>query len=61
MVTPTQLKRFRKKNDMPREALAILVGVSSQTIWRWEAGGAIPEPEQKVLRTVMDGGDGLAN
>ena len=58
MVTPKQLKRFRKKNDMPREALAILVGVSSQTIWRWEAGGAIPEPEQKVLKQVMEGSHG---
>ena len=56
MVTPTQLKRYRKQAGKTREELAVEIGVSSQTIWRWEHGDVrIPVPEQKLLERIING------
>ncbi len=37
-----------------REALAHELGVTGQTIWRWERGQTIPLPEQRLMRRLMD-------
>ena len=52
-ITAANIKRFRKKNVLTREELAVRIGVSAQTIWRWEAGGLIPEPERRLLQQVL--------
>ncbi|KKL28142.1 hypothetical protein LCGC14_2378160, partial [marine sediment metagenome] len=54
MVTSVQIEKFRKKQSLSREELAVKVGVSAQTIWRWEHGGTIPEPERRLLTQVME-------
>lgn len=54
MITARQIERFRKRQSMSREALADKVGVSSQTVWRWEKGETIPEPSQRVLRHIIE-------
>jgi len=51
--TAKSIKKWRIKQLLGREEMAVLVGVSAQTIWRWEAGGRIPEPEQRLIRRVM--------
>jgi len=38
------IKRFREKNDWSQEALARKVGVSLQTVYRWENGTVKPSP-----------------
>lgn len=53
MSMPTDLKRGLKTFGS-REALAAELGVSAQTIWRWMHGQAIPEPEQRLLRRVLE-------
>ena len=53
MRTPTDLKRGLKTFGS-REALAARLGVTSQTIWHWEHGGAITEPHRKLLRYVVE-------
>ena len=50
-MTPRALIRLRKRLGS-REALADRIGVSAQTVWRWEHGDRIPEPEQRLLRQV---------
>ena len=54
-ITAANIKRFRKQNDLTREELAVQIGVSAQTIWRWEKGDSrIPEPERRLLKQVME-------
>lgn len=38
LMTPTQLKRWRKKNYYPQAELAGALGVDVTTISRWERG-----------------------
>ena len=52
MRIPTDLKRALKVFGS-REALAHELGVTSQTVWRWEHGQAITEPHLKLLRLVL--------
>lgn len=54
MITAKQIERFRKTQKMSREALADKVGVSSQTVWRWEKGETIPEPAHRLLQQIME-------
>lgn len=37
-----------------------MVGVSAQTVWRWEGGGTIPEPARRLLEQVIDGSGGAS-
>ena len=53
MVTDKDITKFRKKSGMSREALADKVGVTSQTLWRWERGAVIPRPAQQALEHIM--------
>jgi transcriptional regulator with XRE-family HTH domain len=41
------LQTFREKQQPPlsREALARKLGVTRQTIWRWESGERVPDRE----------------
>ena len=41
--TPERVKRFRGQRTL--EELGSLLGVPKNTVWRWEAGYATPEPE----------------
>ncbi|SHI22967.1 repressor LexA [Sporobacter termitidis DSM 10068] len=40
-----KLKQLRKENRLTQEELARRFGVTQQTIAKWEAGRALPEPE----------------
>jgi len=40
-----RLKRLRKENKLTQAELASRFGVTQQTIAKWEAGRALPEPE----------------
>ena len=40
-----KLKRLRKENKLTQAELASRFGVTQQTIAKWEAGRALPEPE----------------
>ncbi len=46
------VKRFRKKRDLTQEALADFLGVSFQTISKWERGESYPDIE--LLPTIAD-------
>jgi len=37
-----------------REALAHELGVSGQTIWRWERGQQVPAPAQRLMQRLLD-------
>ena len=50
------IKQFRKKYNLSREDLASKVGVSTQTIWRWENTRAKPHKVlQAKLEKIMEG------
>ncbi len=49
----TELKNALKHFDS-REALAHELGVSGQTIGRWERGQQIPLPALRLMRRLMD-------
>ena len=40
-----KLKQLRKENKLTQVELASRLGVTQQTIAKWEAGRALPEPE----------------
>ena len=46
------VKRFRKERDLTQEALADFLGVSFQTISKWERGESYPDIE--LLPTIAD-------
>ncbi|MBQ9228885.1 MAG: helix-turn-helix transcriptional regulator [Eubacterium sp.] len=46
------IKRFRKERDLTQEALADFLGVSFQTISKWERGESYPDLE--LLATIAD-------
>ncbi len=41
----TRLKELRAKKSLTQKGLAELLHVSQQTVGKWEAGGATPNPE----------------
>ena len=53
MRTPIDLKRGVTTFGS-RGARAARLGVTSQTIWHWEHGGAITEPHRRLLRYVVE-------
>lgn len=44
------IKAFRKKHKLSREELASKVGVSGQTIYRWEKG---VKPANKIIKEKL--------
>ncbi len=49
MQTGNNIQNFRKRMQKTQEELAELVGVSRQTISKWESGACYPEMEKLVL------------
>jgi ribosome-binding protein aMBF1 (putative translation factor) len=50
-----EIRRAREAAGISREELAVLVHRSSQTIYRWESGLAIPPPTVAgALRRLLD-------
>lgn len=50
---PTDLKKGLEVYGS-RDALALKLGVSPQTVWRWEHSQPIPEPERRLLRRIIE-------
>lgn len=53
------IQQLRKQRNLTQEALAELVGVSRQTVAKWEAGDSVPDLETagrlaSVLDVVLD-------
>ena len=46
-----RIKNLRKRNEMTREDLASRLGVSAQTIYRWERG---QRPRSEFLRRELE-------
>ncbi len=51
-MTGKDIKREREDLGLTQAALAELVGVAENTVWRWEAGLRIPHPV--VLKAVQN-------
>jgi DNA-binding transcriptional regulator YiaG len=51
-MTPDEITRAREDLHLTQRALAERLGVSANTVWRWEAG-TVPPPA--YLRIVFDG------
>ena len=50
-----KILELRKKNNLSQEALAEKIGVSRQTISKWELGGTSPDIKQaKELSKVFN-------
>ena len=43
-----KLSRLRKENNYPQEELAELLGVSRQSVSKWESDAAYPETEKLI-------------
>lgn len=55
MSFPLRLKEARINSQISQEALAELVGVSRQSVAKWEAGNAYPEMQKAlILSAVLD-------
>lgn len=53
-VTINNLKALREKKDYTQAALALKVGVSQQSVAKWETGKALPRGEMLIkLSTVL--------
>ena len=48
MSTGEKLSKLRKENGYTQEALAEIIGVSRQSISKWESDGAFPETEKLI-------------
>jgi len=49
------IKSFRKEHDLTQFDIALMVGVSSETVRRWEAGVVTPNEENmEKLKEVMN-------
>ncbi len=57
-VTPEYVKRLRKDMNMPTEKLAMLLGVTQNSIYNWEAGLSTPSGLHQIalnkLRWKLD-------
>lgn len=52
-MTPAQLKRIRAALRLTQSALAEKVGVTQNTVARWEIGArGIPEPAARLIQTI---------
>jgi DNA-binding transcriptional regulator YiaG len=59
-VTGLELRMLREGAGLTRAALAQLVGVSEQTVWRWESGRVRVRGVALVaLVSVLKAGEGL--
>lgn len=55
MRTINNLKELREKKDYTQAALALEVGVSQQSVAKWESGKALPRGEMLIkLSSVLD-------
>ena len=55
-MTPRQIQRARKSLGMTQVELGLKMGVTAQTIWRWEHGTrGISKMGVKVLRGLLEG------
>lgn len=54
-MTPRELKRIRMALGLTQAALAAELGVSRETLTRWETGRRrrIPEPAARLLRRLV--------
>lgn len=43
-MTPAEITRAREDLGLTQRALAEHLGVAANTVWRWQAGTAIPAP-----------------
>ena len=41
----TKIRELRRRDELTQEALAVALGVTSQAVSRWEAGGSYPDME----------------
>ena len=49
MTTGEKLAKLRKENKYTQEQLAEVIGVSRQSISKWESDGAFPETEKLII------------
>jgi DNA-binding transcriptional regulator YiaG len=53
-MTENDIKREREKLGLSQAALADLLGVAENTVWRWEVGQRKPHPVVlKAIQTVF--------
>ena len=50
-MTPTEIKKIREKLGVTQEALSHLIGVSFQTVNRWERG--ISKPSRLAIEKII--------
>ena len=48
MTTGEKLSKLRKENGYTQESLSEIIGVSRQSISKWESDGAFPETEKLI-------------
>lgn len=54
-MTSTTFRRLREKLGLSQAKLAARIGVSTNTIYRWEVGAvAVPPPVGILLRMLVD-------
>jgi transcriptional regulator with XRE-family HTH domain len=54
-VTGAELRALREGAGMTREDLAARLGVSAQSVWRWEKSAKVREVLLPALREVLVG------
>jgi len=62
MITPKEIKALRKRLKLSQEALAHLIGVTFQTVNRWETGAFKPsrlalEKIKNLQKSIKQGGE----
>lgn len=55
MKTGEKIARMRRENNYTQEQLAECMGVSRQSISKWESGLAYPETEKLILLSELFG------
>lgn len=55
MVGLTALRQFRKQRGLTQKALGKELGVTGQTIWRWENGSRAPRRRDWIQITEKTG------
>jgi DNA-binding transcriptional regulator YiaG len=57
-MTPSDVKRLRRRLDMTQARFAELIGVAPNTVARWESGNrAVPPTTARLIRFVVDESD----